>query len=199
MNPDQPHPHAAAREFFDKIAENYSARSKTAVHNVSSLSFSRRQDIVTRLMLMTPKSGTVLDYGMGPAVFGPPAVQNGLRYIGVDISPKMVELARQMNLPNSEFHVGDLNLLDRFVTSADTMLMIGLIDYLEQPEIGLRKLARCVKPGGRLILCISQPPFRAACAAQHCQERLANSTFVQTTARHRFRSARAGKFLCARP
>lgn len=152
MSTDQPHPHEAAQEFFDKIALDYSARSKTAVCNVSSLSFSRRQDIVTRLMLMTAQDGTVLDYGMGPAVFGPPAVQNGLRYIGVDISPRMVELANKMNLPNSEFHVGDLSLLNRFVNSADTVLLIGLIDYLEQPEAGLRKLARCVKAGGRLIL-----------------------------------------------
>jgi SAM-dependent methyltransferase len=32
------------------------------------------------------------------------------------------------------------------------VLLIGLIDYLEQPEEGLRRLARCVKPGGRMIL-----------------------------------------------
>lgn len=152
MSSHQPDSHAEAQKFFDKIADDYTARSKTAVFNVSSLSFSRRQDIVTRLMLNTPRGGTVLDYGMGPAVFGPPASQNGLRYVGVDISPKMVELAKQMNLPNAEFHVGDLSVLDRFQKTADTVLLIGLIDYLQQPEIGLQKLARCVKPGGRLIM-----------------------------------------------
>ena len=152
MAADQTNPHAEAQRLFDKIADDYTARSKTAVYNVSSLSFSRRQDIVTRLMLTTPRGGTVLDYGMGPAVFGLPASQNGLRYVGVDISPKMVELAKQMQLPNAEFHVGDLNLLDRFQNSADTVLLIGLIDYLQEPEIGLQKLARCVKPGGRLIM-----------------------------------------------
>lgn len=152
MHADQPQSHTNAQKFFDKIADDYTARSKTAVYNVSSLSFSRRQDIVTREMLATPSGGTVLDYGMGPAVFGPPASQNGLRYVGVDISPKMVELARQMNLPNAEFHVGDLNLLDKFQKTADTVLLIGLIDYLQEPEIGLRTLARCVKPGGRLIM-----------------------------------------------
>ena len=152
MAAEQSNPHVAAQKFFDKIADDYTARSQTAVFNVSSLSFSRRRDIVTRLMLATPHGGTVLDYGMGPAVFGAAAVQNGLRYVGGDISPKMVELAKQMNLPNAEFHVGDLNLLDKFQKSADTVLLIGLIDYLQEPEIGLQKLARCVKPGGRLIM-----------------------------------------------
>jgi ubiquinone/menaquinone biosynthesis C-methylase UbiE len=144
-------PHLAAQEFFDTIADDYTARSTSAVYNLSSLSFSRRQDIVTRLMLTTGRGGTVLDYGMGPAVFGPAAAQHGLRYVGIDISPKMVELARQM-MPTAELHVGDLSLLARFTRSADTVLLIGLIDYLQEPEEGLRQLARCVKPGGRLIM-----------------------------------------------
>jgi SAM-dependent methyltransferase len=152
MSAEPSNPHAAAQEFFDKIADDYTARSKTAVYNVSSLSFSRRQDIVTEQMLKTPKGGTILDYGMGPAVFGPAAAQNGLRYIGIDISPKMIDLARQMNLPNAEYHQGDLDLLDKFRNTANTVLLIGLIDYLQDPEPGLRKLSQCVKPGGRLIM-----------------------------------------------
>ena len=152
MNVNRQHAHLTAQTFFDRIAADYTARSRTAVCYVSSLSFSRRQDIVTRLMLTTPRGGTVLDYGMGPAVFGPAATQNGLRYVGIDISAKMVELASAMKLPNSEFHVGDLDLLEKFARSADTVLLIGLIDYLEEPDLGLRKLARCVKPGGRLIM-----------------------------------------------
>ncbi len=152
MSSQTPDSHAEAQKFFDKIADDYTARSKTAVYNVSSLSFRRRQDVVTRLMLTTPHGGTVLDYGMGAAVFGPPAAQNGLRYIGVDISPKMIDLAQKLNLANAEFHLGDLNILQKFENKADTVLLIGLIDYLQEPEIGLQKLARCVKPGGRLIM-----------------------------------------------
>jgi SAM-dependent methyltransferase len=152
MPAEAPKSHFEAEKFFDHIAEDYRARSEGRVHNVSSLSFSRRQDIVTRLMLQTPKGGTVLDYGMGPAVFGPPAVEAGLRYVGIDISNKMVELARGMNLPGAEFHIGDLDSLAQFENTADTVLLIGLIDYLDNPAEGLRRLAKCVKPGGRIIL-----------------------------------------------
>ena len=152
MTTDQSNSHAEAQKFFDKIAGDYTARCRTTVFNVSSLSFRRRQDVVTRLMLTTPRGGTVLDYGMGAAVFGPPATQNGLRYIGVDFAPKMIDLAQKLNLPNAEFHLGDLNILQKFENKADTVLLIGLIDYLQEPEVGLRKLARCVKPGGRLIM-----------------------------------------------
>lgn len=152
MSLHQPQTHANAQEFFDKIAEDYTERSQTAVFNVSSLSFSRRQDIVTRQLLNTPKGGTLLDYGMGPAVFAPPAIKAGIHYVGIDISPKMIELARGMDLPNAEYHLGDLDVLDEFKNSADTVLLIGLIDYLQDPADGLRRLARAVKPGGRIIL-----------------------------------------------
>jgi SAM-dependent methyltransferase len=152
MSTTVPKSHAEAQKFFDQIAEDYKARSEGQVYNVSSLSFSRRQEVVTSLLAQTPAGGTVLDYGMGPAVFGPPAVARGLKYIGIDISQKMIDLAKEMNLPNAEYHLGDLETLKQFKNTADTILLIGLIDYLEDPAEGLRELARTVKPGGRLIV-----------------------------------------------
>ena len=147
-----PASHTEAQKFFDRIAEDYRTRSQGQVYNVSSVSFSRRQDVVNSLLALTPSGGTVLDYGMGPAVFGPPAAKRGLRYIGIDISQMMIDLAREQNLPNAEYHLGDLSILEKFQGGADSVLLIGLIDYLEDPAAGLRALARCVKPGGRIIL-----------------------------------------------
>src|SRR5262245_36282655 len=140
--------HEEAQKLFDRIATHYTDRSRAAIYDLSSLSFTRRREIVTRLLLTTPPGGTVLDYGMGPAVFGPPAVQHGLHYIGIDISPRMIELAQDLKLPDVEYHQGDLELLPRFAGKADTVLLIGLIDYLENPHEGLRLLAQCVRPGG---------------------------------------------------
>lgn len=147
-----PTSHTEAQKFFDQIADDYRRRSEGQVYNVSSLSFSRRQDVVTGLLNLTPEGGTVLDYGMGPAVFGSPAAKRGCRYIGLDISQKMIDLAKAQNIPGAEYHLGDLELLERFRAAADTVLLIGLIDYLEHPSEGLRALARTVKPGGRIIL-----------------------------------------------
>lgn len=145
-------PHAEARVFFDRIAEDYRRRSETAVYNVSSLSFRRRQDVVTECLQEVSAPGTVLDYGMGPAVFGPSANSHGLHYIGIDISPKMIEIARAMDLADAEYHEGDLEILSRFEGKADAVLLIGLIDYLVDAPEGLRRLARCAKQGGRMIL-----------------------------------------------
>jgi ubiquinone/menaquinone biosynthesis C-methylase UbiE len=151
-SPTSANAHAVAAQFFDRIAEDYRLRSQAAVCNVSSLSFRRRQSKVTRMLLLTPVGGTVVDFGMGPAVFATAAASRGLRYVGIDISERMVEMARELQLPNSEFHVGDLQVLERFTGAADTLLLVGLIDYLQDPCAGLRRLARCVKPGGRIIM-----------------------------------------------
>src|SRR5690242_1416010 len=101
-----PTSHTEAQKFFDQIADDYRRRSEGQVYNVSSLSFSRRQDVVTGLLNLTPEGGTVLDYGMGPAVFGSPAAKRGCRYIGLDISQKMIDLAKAQNIPGAEYHLG---------------------------------------------------------------------------------------------
>lgn len=143
--------HSRARRLFDETAADYQERSEARVSNFSSLVFQRRIHIVQDL-LRRARPGTVLDYGMGPAVFGPACTASGWRYVGIDISPEMVERGRALNLPNAEFHVGDLDVLRSYRQRADAVLAIGLLDYLEEPTRGLQALASCVKPGGSLIL-----------------------------------------------
>jgi SAM-dependent methyltransferase len=147
-----PASHVEAAALFDRIAERYRDHVDGAVLDSSSVGFRRRQDIVLRMLAETPRGGTVLDFGMGPAVFGPAVATNGGKYIGIDISPRMVAMAKAMELPDSEMIVGDLGALAPYTRKADTVLLIGLVDYLEEPVDGLRRLASCVKPGGRMIL-----------------------------------------------
>ncbi len=144
--------HSRAKELFDSTAEYYQQRSEARVYNFSSLVFQRRISIVERFLKSVPQNGRVLDFGMGPAVFAKFCEKKNLSYLGIDISPIMVERAKALNLRNSEFMVGDLDSLSSFRKSMDAVLAIGLIDYLEHPDRGMELLAECVKPGGYLIL-----------------------------------------------
>ena len=144
--------HARARKLFDETAADYEERSRARVFNFSSLVFQRRIQIVEDFLRRAGPPGTVVDYGMGPAVFGPFCAATGWRYVGIDISPEMVERARALNLPRAEFLVGDLDALGGYRAQADVVLAIGLLDYLEEPDRGIRALSACVKPGGSLIL-----------------------------------------------
>jgi SAM-dependent methyltransferase len=144
--------HYRAKELFDSTADYYQQRSEARVYNFSSLVFQRRINIVERFLNSVTPHGKVLDFGMGPAVFAKFCEKKNFSYIGIDISPAMVERAKALNIKNSEFIAGDLDSLSSFRKSMDVALAIGLIDYLEQPDRGMESLSECVKPGGHLIL-----------------------------------------------
>lgn len=144
--------HASTQEFFDRTADDYQRRSDATVHNFSSLVFQRRFDIVASLLGGLPAGAVVLDYGMGPAVYGPCCVARELPYLGIDISPVMVARARALNLPGASYAVGDLDSLADYRGRADAVLAIGLLDYLEDPLRGLEALAGCLGPSGQLIV-----------------------------------------------
>ena len=144
--------HRRARALFDRTVDDYQRRADMEVQSFSSLVFQRRIDIVTHFLSQIQAPGRVLDYGMGPAVFGRACIDRGLQYVGIDISPEMVRRAQSLNLPGAEYGVGDLDSLEQYRGQMDAVLAIGLLDYLEDPREGIRALAACVKPGGSIIL-----------------------------------------------
>jgi SAM-dependent methyltransferase len=144
--------HLAARDLFDRTADQYQQRSGTRIYDLTSFAFARRKAIVLEFLDSSPRSGSLLDYGMGPGVFAQDVVSRGLRFIGIDLSPEMIERARALGLENCEYVAGDLDSLHAYREAVDVVLAIGLIDYLDDPEAGLEKLITTLKPGGTLIL-----------------------------------------------
>lgn len=145
--------HQQAKRLFDRTTDKYSRRSRGSVSNFTSLIFRRRIGIVaSSIQRAATAGGEALDYGMGPAVFAESCTAAGMHYLGIDVSPKMVERSKEMGLSNSEFIVGDLETLSRYRNQKDLVLAIGLIDYLEDVPAGISQLAACVRPGGNLIL-----------------------------------------------
>ena len=147
-----PDSHSAAQELFDRTAEAYEDHAEARRVDLTALVFARRKEVVLELLDESGVSGTLLDFGMGPGVFARDAAARGFRFVGIDISREMIERAEALGVENAEYVQGDLDALDRFRGEVDAVLAIGLIDYLEHPEDGLRKLADCLKPGGVLIV-----------------------------------------------
>jgi SAM-dependent methyltransferase len=144
--------HVRAKDLFDRTADDYQQRSELKVSSFSSLIFQRRIEIVVRFLDQIASPGRVLDYGMGPAVFGRACGDRGLHYLGIDISPEMVQRARALNLAGAEYLAGDLQTLENYRDQMDGVLAIGLLDYLEDPWQGIEALSDCVKPGGVLMV-----------------------------------------------
>jgi SAM-dependent methyltransferase len=120
---------------------------------------------------------------MGPGVFAPQVAARGFDFIGVDISPEMVARANALGVPRATYVVGDLDALETFRESVDAVLAVGLIDYLEDPVDGLRRLSDCLEPGGVLIV-----SFRNRAALNTGLRRLAKAIWLKLFRQSRWRA-----------
>lgn len=73
------------------------------------------------------------------------------RGLGIDISPKMIEKARQ-NYPNLEFRVGDIENLEDLDETFDFIVMSDVIGLLQDIEQTLRSIRRFCTSKTRLII-----------------------------------------------
>jgi SAM-dependent methyltransferase len=98
-------------------------------------------------------AGEVLDLGCGPGHVGKYLRERGLRGRGLDISPEMVRLARELN-PAIEFRQGDMRELpfsDGFFAGVVAFYSIIHLAPAElEPVFG--ELWRVLRPGGLLAL-----------------------------------------------
>lgn len=117
------------------------------------------------LELLDPRAGEhIADLGCGPGILAPPVAARGARFIGVDLSPKLIAEARRNHGRVGRFHVGDATNLPRHADlpaggfdGASFLLSIQDINPLED---AMDNAARLLKPGGRLAMVMLHPCFR---------------------------------------
>ena len=151
----------AVLEYFDRTADGY-AEAYTRGTN-SGYSFRIRKQRV--LELFDKPGGKVLDVGCGPGVIVDELVHGaGCEFWGVDVSPLMIDAATQRfrTYPRTHFVVGGVTPLDFPAETFDAVIAMGLLEYLDDPELVAREMYRVLKPGGTLIVTVpnAQAPYR---------------------------------------
>ncbi|WP_430981084.1 class I SAM-dependent methyltransferase [Thermalbibacter longus] len=98
--------------------------------------------------------GETLEIGIGTGR-NLPYYPAEVRLTGIDVSPAMLELARerarQLNRP-VELRAGDAQALDFPAASFDTVVSTLSLCTIPDPAQAVREAARVLRPGGRLIL-----------------------------------------------
>jgi ubiquinone/menaquinone biosynthesis C-methylase UbiE len=92
----------------------------------------------------------VADLGCGSGIFTSLLNARGYQAEGLDISPKLLQLAR-MKYPQIEFLEGDVEALPFPPESFDGILLSGIVHHLPDPGKCAAEVYRVLKPGGRFV------------------------------------------------
>ncbi len=114
------------------------------------------------LRLMAIKSGEkILDLACGNGFFSAAFQKAGADVIGVDLSAKLIEMAKKNN-PKINFQVGSVLHSSTIVKerSFDQIVCVMSIQNIENVKGVLAEAKRVLKPGGKLHIVMSHPSFR---------------------------------------
>jgi len=138
---------ASAATGYDLVAAEYARR---IYRELEAKPFDRA--FLDRLAISVP-AGEVLDLGCGPGHVGRYLRERGIPGRGLDISPEMVRLARELN-PSVEFRQGDMRDLPFSDQSFAGVAAFYSIIHLEPTELEpvFTELRRVLRPGGLLAL-----------------------------------------------
>ncbi len=106
------------------------------------------------------KGVRLCELGCGPGWMTRFAARHGVAAVGYDISPQMIEIARQQATEegvDARFEVGDMEALDLDRTF-DTCLTYDALHHSPRPELVFRTAHRALRPGGRLL--IAEPNWK---------------------------------------
>jgi SAM-dependent methyltransferase len=100
--------------------------------------------------------GPVADLGCGPGAHALALARRGYDVVGVDGSPRMVEVARARAAHDEvdvTFDVHDVSAPLRFAdASLGGVLAILVLQHLARPGAFIAEIRRCLRPGGHLLV-----------------------------------------------
>jgi ubiquinone/menaquinone biosynthesis C-methylase UbiE len=97
------------------------------------------------------ESCSVLDVACGPGLVTAAAAGRGARAVGVDLSPKMIDLARRLH-SSLTFEIADVVKLPFPEGSFDAVVCNFGLGHFPRPDEAIAECVRVLKPGGRIAL-----------------------------------------------
>lgn len=118
----------------------------------------------------------LLDLGTGTGRMLELLAPEAVRAIGIDQSPAMLNIARanieRSGLRNVQLRQGDLYALPVEANAFDLIMLHMVLHYLDDPARALREAARCLRPGGRLVVVDFAPHAQEFLRTDHQHRRL---------------------------
>ena len=88
------------------------------------------------------------------------------KVVGIDLNPAMLAVADSLGLVRAEFRQGDATQLPLGDSEFDVAVCQQGLQFVPEPDVALREMARVLRPGGRLgLACWNSPADNPAAAA----------------------------------
>lgn len=135
------------RAQYEQLADIYDLRWRKYINNTLTFLYNWEQ---------IDSQSTVLDVACGTGEFERLLLDKNptQRITGVDISEKMLDIAREKYrvYSNVEFHQTSANSLPFANHTFDIAVCANAFHYFEQPLVALSEIKRVLKPNGKLII-----------------------------------------------
>jgi ubiquinone/menaquinone biosynthesis C-methylase UbiE len=113
------------------------------------------------------RSGTrLLDVGCGSGLALTLAEERGAVPSGLDISPGLLEIARE-RLPHADLREGDVETLPFKDAAFDAVTGVNAFQFAGDPRRALREAARVTRPGGYVVASLFAAPERSQGTVAH--------------------------------
>jgi len=146
-----------AYEAYQELAENYAARVERKPHNA----YYERPAMIA--MWPDVRGKRVLDAGCGPGVYTEILLRRGANVTAIDVSERMLELARKRLGPEADLRLADMSQrLDLFSNEVFDFVNAPLcLDYIEDWRLLFSEFRRILRPNGTFQFSCGHPAFDA--------------------------------------
>ena len=101
----------------------------------------------------------LLDVASGPGALAAEAANRGARAVGIDLSSRMIELARRLH-PTIEYREADVERLPFPDRAFDAVVCSFGLGHFPRPELAVAECVRTLSPGGRIAFSWWDDPSR---------------------------------------
>jgi ubiquinone/menaquinone biosynthesis C-methylase UbiE len=134
---------------FDNVADRYDRWYDTPRGAIYD-HFEKK--VVDKLLKNHTEGKRLLEVGCGTGHWSKFFSTKGYEITGIDISERMVTIAKNKNIARSSFHVMDGHSMSFADNSFDIAAAITTLEFATAPDTIIAEMARCVrKPGGELL------------------------------------------------
>lgn len=136
------------RDWYNLIVENFDKRYE----GIEAFYWENFESKIVN-ELIDVKNKVVLDLGCGGGRYALSVCKRAKQVIGIDISDKMIEIARKKLTPDMsiKFLVGDATCIPFKNEHFDVIVSLGMFEYLKDPTPFLSEINRILKKDGILL------------------------------------------------